>query len=75
MPDVVITLRPNGPLCIVGPIEIRDSEGNLIELDTSEGRHFLCRCGRSQRKPFCDGMHKRTGWVEGAADTNFSSSE
>ena len=25
---------------------------------------FLCRCGRSADKPFCDGSHARTGWKE-----------
>lgn len=69
MSNVVITLRPDGPLCIVGAIEIRDIAGNLIELDQSEGRYFLCRCGRSKRKPFCDGTHKRTGWREAEVPT------
>lgn len=38
-----------------------------------EGRHFsteseptaLCRCGASQRKPYCDGAHARTDWDPG----------
>lgn len=24
-------------------------------------RYFWCRCGRSQKQPFCDGAHKGTG--------------
>jgi CDGSH-type Zn-finger protein len=27
---------------------------------------YLCRCGRSADKPFCDGSHARTGWKEDA---------
>lgn len=64
MADVVITLRPDGPMHVVGSIEIRDMEGNVTELDHSEGCYYLCRCGRSRKKPFCDGAHKRTGWKE-----------
>jgi CDGSH-type Zn-finger protein len=24
---------------------------------------FLCRCGGSQNKPYCDGTHKRNGFI------------
>ena len=64
MADVVIQCRPDGPLVVTGPIEIKGPDGQVIEWDKSEGKCFLCRCGRSTRKPFCDGTHKRTGWGE-----------
>jgi CDGSH-type Zn-finger protein len=33
-------------------------EGKIIE--TGE-KVFLCRCGASKNKPFCDGSHRRVG--------------
>jgi CDGSH-type Zn-finger protein len=55
-----ITPYRDGPLLVRGPFTLRDQDGNAIEV----GRRTvaLCRCGRSQRKPFCDGTHKAAGW-------------
>lgn len=61
MPDVTIKLRPDGPYQILGVVELLDAEGNPIPMP-ADGRLFLCRCGRSGDKPFCDGTHKREGW-------------
>ncbi len=33
-----------------------DDDGNPIE---SKPVMFLCRCGQSQNKPFCDASHKK----------------
>ena len=59
---VTIDLRENGPLKVTGPITIRDFEGREFVLP--EGSAVaLCRCGHSGNKPFCDGTHKRVGFV------------
>jgi len=56
---VTITPRPNGPLKSEGPLTIAASDGRTISADPA----FLCRCGHSQTKPFCDGSHKNVGFV------------
>lgn len=61
MSDARITVSPNGSLKVEGEIPLYDHEGN--RLATPEGRpYFLCRCGHSTRKPFCDGTHKRAAF-------------
>jgi CDGSH iron-sulfur domain-containing protein 3 len=67
MGEVTITVRPNGPYKIVGPIRVVDADGRVFALP--EGRAVvLCRCGHSSTKPFCDATHKRIGFV--ADDTS-----
>ncbi len=52
-----ITIKSNSAIKIEGDFEIVDAEGNIYDL---AGRTVisLCRCGLSQKKPFCDGSHK-----------------
>jgi CDGSH-type Zn-finger protein len=60
MADVQITASDNGPLVVKGPIELFDHHGNPVE--TIGDRVFLCRCGGSTNKPFCDGTHSKIGF-------------
>lgn len=64
IPDLVgpvtISPQPNGPLKIVGRLEVSSGTGrnvNRIE------KAFFCRCGQSSNKPYCDGTHKKVGFV------------
>lgn len=57
---VSVTVRTNGPLVIMGPLRVLDDDGTEV---ASGDRHFLCRCGNSGNKPFCDGTHKRVGFA------------
>jgi CDGSH-type Zn-finger protein len=57
---VTITPYRDGPLLVRGPLLLVDQDGN--EIPVSMRTVALCRCGRSRRKPFCDGTHKLAGW-------------
>ncbi len=59
MSDVKVTVVNNGPLLIDGEVEVVDQEGHAYGLG-GRTKIGLCRCGFSERKPFCDGSHKRS---------------
>lgn len=65
MADVRITVRPNGPYLVKGPIELIDGDGNtfVVKKETIA----LCRCGGSANKPFCDGTHSSIGFAAATA--------
>lgn len=55
-----VTVQDNGPYRIKGPVRIVTPAGVAF---TFEGDQvWLCRCGHSENKPFCDGSHKRVGF-------------
>lgn len=54
-----IRVTKNGPLLVEGSCVLVDSEGRRA---ASSGPFALCRCGKSRKKPFCDGSHVRTGF-------------
>jgi CDGSH-type Zn-finger protein len=58
---VKITLKPNGPYRVEGPITLINVDGNEIDL-TGKPAISLCRCGASTNKPFCDGTHSKIGF-------------
>jgi CDGSH-type Zn-finger protein len=53
---VKITIYDDGPIEIEGAVSVVDENGKAIEVDISDSI-FLCRCGASGDKPFCDGSH------------------
>jgi CDGSH-type Zn-finger protein/uncharacterized Fe-S cluster protein YjdI len=55
---VVKPLR-NGPLVVLGNLEICTGTGHTVE---RTAKIALCRCGASRRKPFCDGTHAQIGF-------------
>jgi CDGSH-type Zn-finger protein len=60
-----ITPYRDGPLLVRGSFALTDQEGN--EIDFHGATVALCRCGRSRRKPFCDGTHKAASWRAASA--------
>ncbi len=58
MADVKITVRLNGPYMVEGPIELVDQEGNSFKVAEGD-KVFMCRCGQSDNKPFCDASHRK----------------
>jgi CDGSH-type Zn-finger protein len=57
-----ITAIENGPYMIetdAQSLEI-EREGNKEEI--KKNVIYLCRCGHSNNKPFCDGSHSRVGF-------------
>lgn len=57
---VSVTPTANGPLMVAGNLEIVSGTGRTIARST---KTFLCRCGHSANKPYCDGSHKAAGFV------------
>ena len=62
MDKVVIKARHNGPYKVTGPITLIDADGNEYDLSQHGDAIVLCRCGRSNTKPFCDSTHKEIGF-------------
>lgn len=70
-PKVEIT--KNGPYKVSGPLPLRkqiigsNAAGESTQWKEGaayppQAQYFLCRCGQSAKKPFCDGSHARVGF-------------
>lgn len=59
--DGMLAVEPqrNGPLKVTGNLEIVSGTGRTIDRVTET---WLCHCGHSKNKPFCDSSHRKAGF-------------
>jgi truncated hemoglobin YjbI/CDGSH-type Zn-finger protein len=57
--EQAIEVTKDGPYRVTGGIALTDADGAAVEraAGASAEHYALCRCGHSQNKPFCSGMH------------------
>ncbi len=60
MSETKITALANGPLMVEGTIHVTKPDGTS---EVKENKSFLCRCGHSGNKPYCDGSHKKNNFI------------
>ena len=60
-PTTTVVVNEDGPLEVCGEIEVIDADGQEVR----RSRHlYLCRCGNSRNKPYCDGSHRRLRFAD-----------
>lgn len=56
---LTVNLRLHGPLHLAGPVDLHAGSGRLAQRAKNL---YLCRCGQSANRPYCDGSHKAAGF-------------
>lgn len=56
---LLISVKPDAMLSIKGSVTIQSADGRS---HSQRSRGALCRCGQSNKKPFCDASHRRCGF-------------
>ncbi|MCF8377924.1 MAG: CDGSH iron-sulfur domain-containing protein [Bacteroidales bacterium] len=51
----------NGPILVEGDFLVNYSTGEEIKATKMTS---FCRCGHSHAQPFCDGTHRKVGFVD-----------
>lgn len=57
---VDLSPQPNGPIKATGPMVVLNDAGEATDRTVQA---FFCRCGKSAKQPYCDGTHRRVGFV------------
>lgn len=58
--QLIITAHANGSYEVGGNFQIEDENGTVI---FTGSKTWLCRCGGSNKKPFCDGTHNNNDFA------------
>ena len=61
-----VKIFENGPIALDTEEEVSVNQDGSTEKKT--GPLFLCRCGQSSAKPFCDGTHRKVGFQASGAE-------
>jgi uncharacterized Fe-S cluster protein YjdI len=54
-----ITIFENGPIHVPADVKVKDANGKILKVNEDK---YICRCGHSKNKPFCDGSHMMLGF-------------
>src|SRR5262245_42034925 len=67
-----VSVSRDGPYRVTGGIPLVDDDGVAVarNLGASLEHYSLCRCGHSQNKPFCSGMHWNVRFADPVIDAN-----
>jgi len=60
--ELRIAPTPDGPLHVQGNLEVVSGTGKTVN---RVAECWLCRCGQSKQKPYCDGSHRAAGFRTG----------
>jgi CDGSH-type Zn-finger protein len=61
MADATVKALKDGPYEVAGGVKLLDPSGKEYA-ESAIDPLYLCRCGASKTKPFCDGSHEDIGF-------------
>ena len=61
MADTTVSTSDNGPYWVSGDFTVVAVAWKKFPV---QGEAYLCRCGQSGEKPFCDGTHNMVGFSD-----------
>ncbi len=59
--SVRVNIMKNGPIVVEGDFKVIGSDGNTLK---SMIMTSFCRCGGSKSLPYCDGTHRKIGFID-----------
>ena len=64
--EPAVEISKDGPYRVTGSVALLDADGAAVARNAgaSHEHYSLCRCGHSQNKPFCSGMHYYVGFAD-----------